>query len=422
MFKCWMRCIVCVDMNAFFASIEQFLRPELCSKPIAITNGSRGSCIITSSYEARAFGIKTGMRFSDARFLCPQLIQVASRSVVYADFSKRLMQLLYDEFSPDIEVFSVDEAFLDMTHVHHGFTDARVLAQAIYNRVFAVLSLPCSVGISGDKTTAKYAAKLHKPNGVSVIPPLISRSILEPVNVSEICGIGPNTKRYLAKFGALTCGGVGQVPVSILSKKFGVKGQRLWLMCAGKDPDMVKSYVDRPKSMGHSKILPPGINSRSHLIRYLDVMAFQLTYRMLLHNVYALTFVCSVQLSNRQRYDCELSLSSPCRKYEDLFYWLKSVSDAISLDAMVRKVSVTALNLSDVIQYDFMSTKSSQQLKHDDCLERLLLSVNQRFGRSTLIPARLLNVFSRVQSSRVISPAWKGSVPKSQIRGSFLWD
>ena len=409
-------------MNAFFASVEQLLDPRLFSKPIAITNGSHGSCIITASYEARAFGVKTGMRFSDARMLCSDLIQISSRSSIYAEFSTRLMRLLYEEFSPDIEVFSVDEAFLDMTHVHHGFTDARLLAQSISHRVFEVLSLPCSVGISGDKTTAKYAASLQKPKGITVIPPFIAASILAPVDVSKICGIGSNTKRYLAKFGALTCGGVSQVPVSILSKKFGVKGQRLWLMCAGKDPDMVKSYVDKPKSMGHSKILPPGIVSRSGLICYLDVMAFNLTYRMLLQNVYAIRFECSIRLINHQAYQLQLNLSMPTRGYEVLSVWLKTVVDEISLDAMVKKVSVRAVSLFDVVQYDLTYPSSKNYGSKNPDLDQLLLSVNQRFGRSGLIPARLAPVFNQIKSSRVISPSWKGAVPKSKMRGAFLWD
>lgn len=227
-------------MNAFFASIEQLLQPKLRNQPIAITNGNHGSCIITSSYPARAYGVRTAMRFSYARLLCPDLIQVSARSSVYEKYSKALMQLLYEEFSPDIEVFSVDEAFLDMTNVYHGYSSPRQLAQAICDCVQRQLSLPCSVGISGDKTTAKYAAKLHKPSGVTVIEPLISRQILAPVPVQELCGIGPNTAKYLARYGALTCATVCQIPVSILSKKFGMKGQRLWLMCSGKDPDLVR--------------------------------------------------------------------------------------------------------------------------------------------------------------------------------------
>ena len=109
------RIFVHVDMNAFFASIEQRDYPKLLGKPVAVTNGEHGSCIITSSYEARAFGIKTGMRISDGRKICPYLVQRSSRPTVYAATSARIMNILHN-ITPDIQIYSVDEAFLELTN------------------------------------------------------------------------------------------------------------------------------------------------------------------------------------------------------------------------------------------------------------------------------------------------------------------
>ena len=114
-FTPWERAIILVDMNAFFASIEQLDRPEWRGRPLAVTNGLTGTCIITCSYEARAYGIKTGMRLKEGRKLCPDLIQCPARPQRYATVSSNIMQALQD-ITPDIEVFSVDEAFLDVTH------------------------------------------------------------------------------------------------------------------------------------------------------------------------------------------------------------------------------------------------------------------------------------------------------------------
>ena len=112
--KNWPRIIVLVDMNAFFASIEQARNPNLIGKPIGITNGIKGSCIITSSYEARAYGVRTGMRVKEAKKLCPSFLRIPSNPILYAKISTNIMNSLR-EITPDIEVFSVDEAFLDMT-------------------------------------------------------------------------------------------------------------------------------------------------------------------------------------------------------------------------------------------------------------------------------------------------------------------
>ena len=111
----WKKIILHVDMNAFFASIEQRDNLELQGKPVAVTNGKHGSCIITCSYEARAFGIKTGMRFSDAKLLCPKIIRKPSNPKKYAETSSHIMEILQN-ISPDVEIFSVDEAFIDLTN------------------------------------------------------------------------------------------------------------------------------------------------------------------------------------------------------------------------------------------------------------------------------------------------------------------
>src|SRR5205809_4368861 len=113
--KPWSRAIILVDMNAFFASVEQYDHPELRGRAIAITNGKQGTCIITSSYEARSYGIKTGMRLKEAKRLCRNLIQVPARPERYVKISTEIMEGL-SYLSPDIEVFSVDEAFIDITH------------------------------------------------------------------------------------------------------------------------------------------------------------------------------------------------------------------------------------------------------------------------------------------------------------------
>src|SRR5262249_39571984 len=145
------------DMNAFFASIEQHDYPYLAGKPIVVTNGMEGTGIITCSYEARDHGIKTGMRLKEARQLCPAIIQRASRPHRYAEVSRTIMQSLID-VTPDIEVFSVDEAFLDVTRCQL-LADPVTHARKVQARIKAVSNLPCSIGVSGDKTTAKYAAK-----------------------------------------------------------------------------------------------------------------------------------------------------------------------------------------------------------------------------------------------------------------------
>ena len=152
--KNWPRVIALADMNAFFASIEQAQNPLFAGKPVGITNGLTGTCIITCSYEARAFGIHTGMRVKEAKKRCPDFIQLPANPVLYAQVSTNIMEALND-ITPDIEVFSVDEAFLDLTHCKKIWDDPVTIGKAIKQKVFQVSGIHCSVGISGDKTTSK---------------------------------------------------------------------------------------------------------------------------------------------------------------------------------------------------------------------------------------------------------------------------
>lgn len=173
--KPWQRAIALLDMNAFFASVEQRDFPSLLGKPVAITNGMRGSCIITCSYEARAYGVHTGMRVREALTICPDLIQRPTRPKIYAKVSTNIMHNL-KTVCPDIEVFSIDEAFIDITSCQKLYGSPIEVAHHLKQSVYEASGLLCSLGLSGDKTTAKYAAKLNKPDGFTVVPPWQAKS------------------------------------------------------------------------------------------------------------------------------------------------------------------------------------------------------------------------------------------------------
>ncbi len=217
-------------MNAFFASIEQLDHPEWRSRTVAITNGEQGTCIITSSYEARAYGVKTGMRLKEARQLCPTLIQCPSHPQRYAEVSTHIMESL-QTITPDVEVFSVDEAFLDVTHCQSLLGTPEQIARLTKQTVFADSGLLCSVGVSGDKTTAKYAAKQNKPDGMTVIPPWQAQARLHNVPVADLCGIAKGIGGFLAERGVHVCGDMAKLPISALAARFGNLGRRIWYMC-----------------------------------------------------------------------------------------------------------------------------------------------------------------------------------------------
>lgn len=275
----WQRAIVLVDMSAFFASVEQLDNLALSGCPVVITNGDQGSRIMTSSHEARAWGIHTGMCLSEAKRMCPDLVRVSARSSRYEEISARIMSALQG-ITPDIEVCSIDKAFLDVTHLQRAYGAPPVIARRVQRLIQEVSGLSCSVGVAGDKTTAKWAAKQNKPAGLTVIPPWETAERIRTVPFSEFCGVGRGIGQFLASRGVRTCGDMGRLPVSVLAQRWGNIGRRIWLMAQGHDPEPVNSGIIPPKSVGYGNVLPSGMGDGPLLRRTFDHLADKVASRL----------------------------------------------------------------------------------------------------------------------------------------------
>ncbi len=397
----WPRAIILVDMNAFFASVEQRDFPELRGRPIAVTNGSQGSTIITCSYEARAFGIKTGMRLKEARERCPQLLQRPTRPRIYAQVSTEIMAAL-ETICPDMEVFSVDEAFLDVTHCQRLHGSPARIARLAKQKVFEVSGLHCSVGVSGDKTTAKFAAKLHKPNGLTVIPPWEARRRLAEVPTTELSGIARGIGNFLAEHGVHTCGQMEQLPVSVLASRFGNLGRRIWLMCQGLDPDGLHPEVAPPKSIGHGKVLPPATTEREILLTFFQHMSEKVGTRLRRHDMEAQRLLIAFK-TEQGWVGNKLQLPLPGNNGRAIFALCRQLLAEQWQGEPVFQIQVTAL---DPRPLQLQGELFAETDEAHEAGNRTMDAINQRFGDLTLAPARLIK---RGGMPDVIAPAWKPS-------------
>ena len=394
----WPRAIILADMNAFFASIEQQDHPEWQGLPVGITNGLQGTCIITSSYEARAYGIRTGMRVKEALKLCPDFIQCPARPQRYAGVSSNIMQSL-QQITPYIEVFSVDEAFLDVTHCQKLHGRPEEIARRVKKVIYQVSGVLCSVGVSGDKTTAKYAAKLNKPDGLTVIPPWQSRQQLKEVPVTELCGIAGGIGRFLAEHGVHICGDMAKLPISVLARRFGNPGRRIWYMCQGADPDPLQTNVPPPKSIGHGKVMPPNTQDKQVLLLYQLHMSEKVASRLRRHSLQAQKFYIGLRcadgwLASKQRSvtatDDGHQIMLLCRQFLEQRWQGQGI----------HQLQVTALDPRPAHgQLDMFNQEN--EMSGVNCV---MDSINERYGEFTLAPARLLN---RSSMPNVIAPAWK---------------
>jgi DNA polymerase-4 len=380
-------------------SIEQRDHPEWRGRPVAITNGLKGTCIITSSYEARAYGIKTGMRLKYARRLCPELIQCPAHPECYAATSAAIMKVLQD-ITPDIEVFSVDEAFLDITRCQRLLGTPAHIAQLARRKVFEASGVLCSIGVSGDKTTAKFAAKLDKPDGLTVIPPWEAAQRLHDVPVTALCGIAEGIGGFLAGHGVHTCGEVRRLPISVLARRFGNPGRRIWYMCQGQDPAGLQLDVPAPKSIGHGKVVPPGTRDRELLLTWLLHMSAKVGARLRRHRLQAQTFFIGLRTANGW-VGGKLRSMLPTSDGRDIMALCRRVIRELWRGEGVHQVQVTALDPAPAgNQLELFG--GGNEVQHE--VNRVMDAVNRRYGELVLAPARLLN---RSSMPNVIAPAWK---------------
>lgn len=406
----WPRAIILVDMNAFFCGVEQVDHPEWQGRPIGITNGAQGTCIITSSYEARAYGVRTGMRVKEAKAICPGFTQIPARPERYAEVSSNIMHSLTD-ITPDVEVFSVDEAFLDITHCQrlHGTPPqvARLVKQTVQEASGGVL---CSVGVSGDKTSAKYAAKLHKPDGLTVIPPWEAAATLAPVAVTELCGIAKGIGRYLAERGVHRCGDMQRLPIGELGQRFGNLGRRIWLMAQGLDPDPIHPSVASPKSIGHGKVMPPQTRDLLVITTFLQHMAEKVAARLRRCGYRADRFYIGLRTAEGWLGD-RYPYNPPTNHGPDIMALCQHFLHTLWRGQPIYQVQVTAIRLSpNNGQLELFSSSQQQEQQLDSTMD----AINRRYGEFTLAPARLL---LRSKMPNVIAPAWKPFGHRETILG-----
>jgi DNA polymerase IV len=265
------RVVLHLDMNAFFVSVERLGNPHLRGRPAAVVgDASRRGIVLTASYEARAFGVKTAMLLAEARALCPGLRIVASNPDKYQDMSERIFEAVRP-LSDRVEMTSCDEAYLDATHDAPDWSAAERAARDLQAKIRGELGLPCSVGAAPNKLLAKTASESKKPDGITVVRPEDAAGFLRDRPVRDICGVGARLEEQLAGLGVRTCGQLGAADEETLYARFGIWGHWLKRMGNGVDDSPVARLCDPEsvKSVGHSTTFPRNTRDPEVLKGYL---------------------------------------------------------------------------------------------------------------------------------------------------------
>ncbi len=294
------RKIIHIDMDAFFASVEQRDRPELRGRPVIVggTPENRG-VVCTASYEARVYGVHSALPAVTARKLCPHGIFLEPDGAKYQMVSHQI-RAIFHTFTPLVEPLSIDEAFLDVTEAaeNSGLT-ATQLARAIQRRIYRETQLTGSAGVSYNKFLAKMASGLKKPCGLSVITPEMAAAFLEQLPIGKFYGIGPATAERFQRMGIRSGRDLKALDLELLTLTFGKVGQFFYQIVRGIDPRPVEVNTER-KSIGREITLPEDITRPEDIERILRELARDVALELRSHGVKGRTFTLKVRYENFQ--------------------------------------------------------------------------------------------------------------------------
>lgn len=397
------RVVMHIDMNAFFASVEQQANPELRGKPIAVIGSHGRTVITTSSYEARTFGVKTGMAKWEALKVCPQLIFVVGDNKKYTYTSSRIIEMM-KQYTPLVEVFSIDEAWLDVTHSLQLFGSAERIAYLLKAQIRQSFGINCSIGIAPNKLLAKLASDMKKPDGLTVIRPEEVSKILETISIGDLCGIGKKLERHLNLLSIKTCGQLGRADEQMLTSKFGIMGKRYkqWGQGIDHSPVIPQDEEDEVKSVGHSMTLRSDVDTREDILKYLLQLSEMVGRRARRYGVAGKTVTLYIRFADYfSSVHKQETLTNYINQSDEIYEAATTILNSIEICQKVRLLGVKLSNLQHHSQQQQLFPEEQKKAK----LTQAMDAINNKLGDFTVTYGSLLQ--TEEKGSHVISPAWR---------------
>lgn len=377
--------IVHIDFDSFFASVEQQYNPLLRNKPIGVTATNGRTCIIASSREAKRYGIKTGSRSFDAYQLCPMLKLVPADFTKYFEVSKKFLSICKD-YSPYVELFSIDELFMDITTTSHLFGGKEEIIKRIKQRVREEIGecITVSIGISHNKLLAKLASGLKKPNGVAEVTKANLDTIYEQAELTDVCGIGERLKRRLHMRGIYTLLQLRDTQLELLIQEFGnVAGRILKNIGLGIDANPVIPYTTLPvvKSVGRNYCLPKNEYNKRIVFQNMYELAEEVGIKLRRLGKKAKTigvsFRGNIDIHGQKTYSTYMDTG------RDIFdVCLSFIPREIVANSTlyIRQISIWASNLEEKMYVPLLLFDNGKQ----EHLQKIIDSLNERFGDHTI--------------------------------------
>ncbi len=381
------RVILHVDLDAFFISVEQRDQPRLKGKPAAVCGSGSRSVVTSATYEARPYGIHAGMSVQEAKRRCPPLILVKGNHSKYTDTSARIFAILKD-YTPIVEVASIDEAYLDATGSMLLFKNPLSLARSIQERILKEERLTCSIGVAPNKLLAKLGSGMNKPKGLKVIPKEDVEGVLRDLPVSKLFGIGPKLEKELNAVGVFTCGQMGKAPAAFLKRRFGAIGERLHEMGLGLDDSPVVPFdrEEEAKSISTSVTLEEDRSDLDFLKKVLLQLSEKVARRMREDHFFGKTVVLTVRYSDFYTFSKQKTLRQEIDGGNEIFRHALDLFQSVSHPRPIRLLGVGVSSLKrDWRQMDLFEKRAGKE-----SVMKAMDRINERFGDWTLTWASLL--------------------------------
>jgi DNA polymerase-4 len=385
------RCVVHVDMDAFFAAIEQRDNPALRGLPVVVgadpQSGHGRGVVSACSYEARPFGIRSAIPISQAFRLCPQAVYLRPDHEKYERESERIFVIL-ERFTPDIEPISIDEAFLDITSSYHLWGTPEATCREIKRAIRAETSLSASIGLAPNKMTAKIASEIGKPDGLVVVTPETLFGFLHPLPVGRLWGVGNKTKREFEHLGIRTIGDLAHFDRRVFVRRFGRSGDHVWRLANGLDPRDV-APDDEVKSVGNEHTFDKDSDSRRDMLDVLMSLSEHVSLRLRHSGLRGRTVTLKVRLADFSTFTRAASLPRPTNFAEDLFRALRGKLEEFPLKKKVRLLGLSVSNLSGPREQPGLFSDQHPDLEKKEKLHQALDTIKGKFGEGAIRRRRL---------------------------------
>lgn len=387
-----MRTILHVDMDAFFAAVEQRNRPELKGKPVIVGGRSGGRGVVTTaSYEARKFGVHSAMPMAQALRLCPHGVFIKPEKGVYKAESDAIMAI-FRSYTPLVEAISIDEAFLDVTGTDKLFGPAEVLARDLQARVQRERDLTCSIGVSSNKFLAKLASDMDKPQGLTLLFPEQMADKVWPLPIAKMLGVGPASLKKMEQLGIHTIGDLAQQSPLDMATHFGKLGPEMLSRAQGRDDRPVVPHTP-VKSIGHETTFPRDIQDRAYLETALMSLLEDVCRRMRKKKVLGQTLTVKLRHSDFTTLTRSTSFAEASQSFDDLWPRARDLFFKAYDGQPLRLIGVTLSKLSPENQAGIQLTLFDPPEDSEDGrrLDDVVDQIQEKFGPGKLGRARTLD-------------------------------